>query len=259
MKKFTAYSSPICLTFFLTFVLLISCNRSQGQQKTFNSETEEFDLELPAMYTGTLPCADCPGLHYQLIIEENQFTEVSRYQDRSPGKFKETGTWKIYGDTLTLIGLENLILRRFLIEEENLTLLNLNNQRMTDNLADMYVLERTGNQESIREHHQKLAEQGFTFFAAGNEPFWSLKIDSLNQVIFETPDSSKNLGEANLPTIEDKVIFVASTNSTQLAFQVHDEYCQDSMSGYLFPQTVTATLQSSKVDTLRGCGLFLDN
>lgn len=258
MKKFTAYSSPICLTFFLTLVLLISCKQSQGQQKTSNSETEDFDLKLPVMYTGTLPCADCPGINYQLIIEEDQFTEISRYQDNSPGKFKETGTWKVNGDTLTLIGLENLILRRFLLEEEKLTLLNIKNQQVTGDLADMYVLERTGNQEPIREHHQELAEQGFTFFAAGNEPFWSLTIDSVNQVIFETPDSSKNLGEANLPTIEDKVIFVASTNSTQLAFQVHDEYCQDSMSGYLFPQTVTATLQQSKVDTLRGCGLFLN-
>lgn len=105
-----------------------------------------------------------------------------------------------------------------------------------------------------------MAEQGFTFFAAGNEPFWSLKIDSVNQLLFKTPHSSINFEKIIRSTTENEVIFDASTDSThQLSIKTQDKYCQDSMSGYLFSQTVTATLQSLEVDTLRGCGLFLDN
>jgi uncharacterized membrane protein len=160
---------------------------------------------------------------------------------------------------LTLIGLEELILKRFLFDETSLTLLNMNNEQITGNLADMYILERAGNQESIQKHHQRLADQGYTFFAAGNEPFWSIKIDSLNQMIFETPDSSKNFGEINRSSSNDKIVFETSADTTQITIQVKDQFCQDSMSGYLFSQTVTAVLEPSEMDTLRGCGLFLDH
>lgn len=259
MKK-SSYSLSLCLISCIVVVLLVSCNQPKNQHKSTLSETEELDLNLPAMYSGTLPCADCPGIDYQLILEENRFTEISHYQDRSAGNFEEKGTWKVNGDTLTLIGLEDLILKRFLVDESSLTLLDMNSQRVTGDLADMYVLERAGNQQSIREHHQKLAEQGFTFFAAGNEPFWSLKIDSLNRAMFETPDSSINFGEVNRSTLKNVIFLEASTDSTQhsIQIQVQEEYCQDSMSGYLFPQTVTATLHPSEVDTLRGCGIYLD-
>lgn len=255
MKKFTAFTPP---TFLLVLVLFvsISCNQPNNQQKTLSSETEQFDLNVPVMYTGTLPCADCPGINYQLILDEGQFTEISHYQDRSAESFEESGTWEIAGDTLTLVGSEDLILKRFLFEEDSLRLLDRNNQQITGSLSDMYVLDRVGDQESIQEHHQGLAEQRYTFFATGNEPFWSIKIDSLNQVMFESPEMKVDLGILDPSVIKSEMQFEISTDSTQLSVQITDEYCQDSMSGYLFPLTITATMQPSNVDSLKGCGLF---
>lgn len=58
---------------------------------------------------------------------------------------------------------------------------------------------------------------------------------------------------------EDEVLFEVSTDSTQISIRIQDEYCRDSMSGYLFPQTVEATFQTAEMDTLRGCALFLNN
>lgn len=266
MKKFTPFIPPIHLTFILAFSVLISCNQPENQQETpaietgqSTAESEQISLNLPALYTGTLPCADCPGINYQLIIKEEQFTEISHYQDRSTESFKETGSWETEGDTLTLRGEENLIIKRFLLADTSLTLLSRNNQKFTGDLADMYVLERTGNQESIRKHHNDLADQGYVFYATGNEPFWSLKIDSLNQVIFESPERKLSLGSVNTATIKNEMQFETSTDSTQLSVQIQDEYCQDSMSGYLFPLTIKATMQPSKVDSLKGCGLFLES
>lgn len=258
MKKFTSYSPSICLISCLIFVAFISCSQPQDQQENDHSETAQQNLDLPALYTGTLPCADCPGINYRLILEENRFTEISNYQDRSPGQFQETGTWKINGDTLTLIGLEDLILKRFLVADSTVTLLSMNNEQITGDLSDMYILDRTGNQNSIRKHHQDLSNKGFTFFAAGNEPFWSLKIDSFNQAIFETPESSINFGEVNRSSTDKEAVFEGSTDSTQITFQVRSDPCQDSMSGYLFPQTVTVSLQPFESDSLQGCGIFLD-
>lgn len=266
MKKFTPFKLPIHLTFILAFSVLVSCNQPENQQEMSADETElttsvseQVDWNLPTMYTGTLPCADCPGINYRLIIEEEQFTEISHYQDRSIESFEETGTWEIDGDTLTLRGRENLILKRFLVDESNLTLLSRTNQKITGDLADMYVLNRTGDQQSIEEHHRDLADRGYAFFATGNEPFWSIQIDSLDQLIFESPEKELNFGKINASTIRNEMQFETSTDSTQLSVQIRDEYCQDSMSGYLFPLIISVTMQPFPVDTLEGCGLFLDS
>lgn len=266
MNKFTLFIPPIQFIFIFAFSVMISCTQPENHQETTASgpaqstpAEEQIDIHLPALYTGTLPCADCPGIDYRLILEENKFTEISHYQERSAENFEENGEWEVDGDTLTLRGEEDLILKRFLIGESNLSLLNRNNQRITGDLADMYVLERTGDQESIRDHHQELANEGYAFYANGNEPFWSLTIDSLNQAVFESPERKINLGKVDLSTFKNEMRFEASTDSTQLSVQIKDEFCQDSMSGYLFPLTITATLQPSPVDSLQGCGLFIDS
>lgn len=265
MKNHTSFIPPIHLSILLFLLFWISCNQSENQQDKTVSKTEQsrltdeqIELELPALYTGTLPCADCPGINYQLIIEKGKFTEISHYQDRSVENLEEIGKWEIDGDTLTLRGEEDLILKRFLIDDSNLRLLNRNNQQITGDLAEMFVLDRAGNQPSIREHHKDLAHQGYTFYASGNEPFWSLKIDSLNQVIFESPKKEIKLGKVSIITIRSEMHFETATDSTQLFVQIQDTYCQDSMSGYLYPLTITAKMESSQADSLQGCGLFLE-
>lgn len=255
----TKPSFPAVFTLVLFGIcVLVTCNKGDDQQESNFPASTSVDLNLPAMYTGTLPCASCPGINYQLILEDGQFTEISVYQDRAPGRFEETGDWEISGDTLSLVDSEGSILKRFLADEESLTLLDKDNQQITGDLAEMYILEQTGNQTSIREHHQKLAEQGHTFFAAGNEPFWSLKVDSLNHLIFETPELSQNLGETDFLNTSGEIQLEAETNSTHISVHVRKSYCRDSMSGYLFPQTATAILQTADVDTLHGCGVFLN-
>lgn len=52
-------------------------------------------MPLPAAYTGKLPCADCPGINYQLnLLKQQRYTETLDYQDRS-ALFTERGTWQI--------------------------------------------------------------------------------------------------------------------------------------------------------------------
>ncbi|MDX1642441.1 MAG: copper resistance protein NlpE N-terminal domain-containing protein, partial [Balneolaceae bacterium] len=218
----------------------------------------QLGINLPAMYTGSLPCADCPSIRYSLIIDDSSFTEISIYDNDPNARFKKNGPWTVMGDTLSILDSENSPIKRFLVNEESLFLLDRENQEITGDLADKYTLERTGNQPSIREHHQKLASQGFKFFAGGNEPFWSVKMDSLNQLIFETPDSTQRFGRADSSKKGDQVSLSASTESRRLTIQSEDKYCQDSMNGYLFPQNVTLILQTTERDTLSGCGLFLN-
>lgn len=258
MKKTADFSYLILLLLSLAFFPFTTCEKNIQKEDQVSNESEEPDIKLPAMYTGTLPCADCPGINYRLIIENDRFTEISIYQDRSPGRFEETGNWQMRGDTLKLLQPDSTISKKFLLDQQKVTLLDADNQQITGDLADHYVLERTGDQRSIREHHQNLADRGFTFFANGNEPFWSVKIDSTNHIIFETPDTAQTFGSMDSTQANDSILLKAQTGSNQITVNASQIYCQDSMSGYLFPQTVTVYLQSAKTDTLTGCGLFLN-
>lgn len=241
--------------------ILTSCNQKKETETTSHSgvKTEQIDITLPAMYSGKLPCADCPNIRYRLIIEENKFTEISIYDNDPNARFEKIGDWEINGDTLSIFDSENSLIKRFLVNEKKLTLLDRENQEIKGDLSEMYVLERTGNQPSIREHHAKLADQGYTFYAGGNEPFWSLKIDSLNRLIFETPDSTRHFSDADSTKDGNTVVVKANSELGQITIQAGSNYCQDSMSGYLFPRQIKVIMQSAKQDTLTGCGTFLNS
>lgn len=57
---------------------------------------------LPATFIGDLPCADCPGVRYQLdLFPDHAFFSRMTYQERS-GTFDDIGTWEISKDGKTL-------------------------------------------------------------------------------------------------------------------------------------------------------------
>lgn len=262
MKK-TGYLQilPLFITAITFGLMFISCEMKQGNDLTpyTDQNPDQLDIYLPAMYTGTLPCADCPGIRYRLIIDDSSFTEISIYDNDPNARFEKSGAWNVNGDTLSILDSTRVPIKRFLVSEESLTLLDRENQKITGDLADMYTLERTGNQPAIREHHQELANQEFKFYAGGNEPFWSVKKDSLNNLIFETPDSTKHFSDADSTKEGNQIILKAVSESGQITIQATNNYCQDSMSGYLFPQTVFVILESARNDTLNGCGTFLNS
>ncbi len=53
---------------------------------------------LPATFTGVLPCADCPGIRYQLdLYPDHKFTSRMTYEERH-AKFDDSGHWKVSGN-----------------------------------------------------------------------------------------------------------------------------------------------------------------
>jgi len=251
----------ICLELTITLLLFAvfeGCNQPDRIQKTSNSQLQNSTIQLPAIFTGKIPCASCPGIEYQLFLGKKRFTETSIYQDRSTGEFKTTGTWNILSDTLILSDNTESVIKRFLVRDNSLILLSSNKQQISGAMTDLYLLERQRELESIHQHHQKLAVQGYKYFAAGNEPFWSLKIDSLHHAVFKTPDSQIEFEQMELPDTSNNVEIDLKQNNISLTISIQEDICRDSMSGYLFPQTVEVILQTIKPNTFKGCGLFLN-
>jgi len=247
----------------LTIALLLiavfeGCNQQERNMKTSNFQLQNSKFQLPAIYTGTIPCASCPGIDYQIILDNERFTEISIYQDRSAGEFKNTGTWKISSDTLILSDNTDSIIKRFLVRDDSLVLLKKDKQQISGPMSHFYILEREGELESIYQRHQNLAAQGYKYFAAGNEPFWSFRIVSLNHAVFETPESHIEFEQFELPASSKNIDIDLKQKNVRLTTSIREDICRDSMSGYLFPQTVEVILQTTRPNTFKGCGIFLN-
>ena len=68
-----------------------------------------FPVKLPASFTGTLPCADCPGMKYQLeFLEDGSYKLRTTYLEKGPDKkglsVDDAGAWQLvsYNKRVTL-------------------------------------------------------------------------------------------------------------------------------------------------------------
>jgi len=83
-------------TFILSIILFSSfaCN---GTAQTITLSN------LPASFTGTLPCADCPGIRYQLdLMPDKTFNSCMTYEERN-ASFGDHGHWRLSDDGKMLV------------------------------------------------------------------------------------------------------------------------------------------------------------
>jgi Uncharacterized lipoprotein NlpE involved in copper resistance len=102
-------------------------------------------LDYAGTYTGTLPCADCSGIDIELILKnDSDYTLKTTYkgkEDKGQNQFTKDGkyTWNTAGSIITL---NNDSSQQYQIGENMLIALDQNGQRMTGDLADMYILKK---------------------------------------------------------------------------------------------------------------------
>jgi copper homeostasis protein (lipoprotein) len=82
---------------------------------------------LPATFSGTLPCADCPGIDVHLnLLEEGVYFLRETYQDRDDGSFDDIGRYLLssHEDQLSLHGGREAPIRFAISTPDTLTLLD---------------------------------------------------------------------------------------------------------------------------------------
>lgn len=85
---------------------------------------------LPATFTGTLPCADCPGIHHQLTLYPDQvFALRMTYQSRS-AVVDDVGRWAVSSDRriLMLKGNRAAVMMFRLTSDQTLRLLTMDGE-----------------------------------------------------------------------------------------------------------------------------------
>lgn len=251
LDKKTAIIIVLCLAVFISIRLSIAFNQIS---KSAQEKAETAPVELPATYFGTIPCASCPGINYQLELTESSFTETMLYIDESDEPVVNRGDYIIRGDTLVMNPEGNGERNYVLLSDDHAVLLDQAGERITGELADNYILERSADEKSIHNHHNRLRSEGIDFVASGNEPFWSVQADFDNSIIYRTPES-----EISFPGFQpgSSTGWDLESDGHTLRISIEEEPCRDTMSGFLFTHAVTIQLDGE--NEMNGCGKFLDN
>jgi len=242
----------ITILVLLTVFILFRINTALKQMSSDDKQVSQSIENLPAVFTGVLPCADCPGIESTLVLNENSFEEFSHYRNRGNNLYQVDGTWTLTGDTLKLYRVEGELHKAFLYSRDQIKLLDQDLQPITGDLEEYYTLDRSLEQESIRSQHSELREDGVDFLASGNEPFWSVHINFDGQLLYKTPGS-----ETPYPFSEfEEIVENQNTiyNADEMRITITPEYCRDSMSGFLFTHRVEIQTNGQN---MTGCGRYL--
>ncbi|SKA12504.1 NlpE N-terminal domain-containing protein [Chitinophaga eiseniae] len=239
------------------FAALTACNNSQTTQNTADSTTGGHQTPVGSVthitgtYQGTLPCADCPGMDYQIsLFDDHTFTELVAYQGRGQGiAFTEKGTWQQINDSIVSIK-KKTDSSSFLASDSKLLVLDKQGKRIEGALASNYVL-RPVEGGDRRDLLAQKAGAGITFTATGNEPFWSLDLEA-RKILFRT--AAGDSVRASLPPARPNTDTLKVYTTPQLTITIRNTLCTDDMSGLMRPNTVEVKV---KEQTYHGCGEYL--
>lgn len=239
-----------CLIVFIIIRVNIAMNY---QDRPENSQSDA--IELPTAFTGTLPCADCPDIDYEIRLEEGQATEFSRYQERSPQHVSKTGIWDISGDTLVVHPDDPENQKIFRVTENSLLLLYKHGEEIPSDVAENHRLQRNTEFQSILDRHLELRNEGVKFVGTGNEPFWNFNVLEGDTLVYTTPEMELKSRSLDIQQHESGANYFAEFGSDQsIEINVQRQFCQDTMSGFMFTHAVTVT-KDGMVNT--GCGRYL--
>lgn len=126
-------------------ILVSACQQTPVHDTSApDGHTSKNALDWSGVYTGTLPCASCPGIKTRIVIHsDGQYSQDSHYLE-NPGVITETGhiKWDDQGRNITLISESNDEPSHYWVVENALVQLDQQQQKITGDLADHYRLEK---------------------------------------------------------------------------------------------------------------------
>ena len=146
----------------ITMLLLSACKNNAKknplEENLPTADNSKTSLDWNGVYKGILPCADCEGI--ETIIKLNKdfsYTKKLKYLGKeetfsiSKGKF----AWEDNGNIITL---EEDKPNAYRVGENQLFALDINNQRITGDLQELYILKKLSEEDLLFETYWKLVK-----------------------------------------------------------------------------------------------------
>ena len=119
-------------------------SEKQSSQTVPDTHSSQNSLDWAGTYSCTLPCASCPGIEMTLTLyQDRSYTMTTAYLDKnSPNSIDNKGNfrWNEAGNTITLENEEAP--NQYFVGENYIAKLDSNGERVTGDLADMYILKK---------------------------------------------------------------------------------------------------------------------
>lgn len=239
--------------FILSSSLAFSCSSNQQQEQAVIQQ------QVLGTYEGTLPCADCEGIEFQLILRGDAHYESSSvYLGKNEIPLVDSGTWNIADDSIVVLDQHTDNQQNYTVEANgNLRMLDQEKHIITGPLADHYILRPTQPEDTLPaiSTYRNKRRSGVDFIAMGNEPGWTLDVDfdnimyfkSINgdSISFPTPDAEEN---------GKKQTFETDTDAGSFKISIIEEPCSDNMSGEEFTHAVYVVTDKQE---FQGCGRYI--
>lgn len=250
---------------FLAFLFITACQAQRESRNEIKEAPAELKSQVVGTWQGTLPCADCEGIDYQLVLNpDGGYNERLDYLGKSDENFTASGKWIVSTDSVVRLDEEEKTGHHsFVFSNGQLEVLELEEQRIDTELNAAYKLQKSGGQTDI---WTQKAQRGVDFVAMGNEPSWSLEIDFEKSMIFTSlnePDTVVTPVPAGLQSGKiTATSYTAETENGVLSLTISEEACTDAMSGEGFDYKVTVSAKSMDMRNAleySGCGRYLSD
>lgn len=248
-----------------------------GACSTDNNADNNLPDPLIGTWYGTLPCADCEGIRYEITFSEGgKFVDGMQYLGRSSNIINASGGYEIT-DGVVALDKPTEGYRYLTGHRDGLLMLDKNGGVIEGGTASLYILRKrdeataseprmtpaprsaesaksgqsntqtssseTDEAKSARmNRNMKKWDDGVNFHAYGNEPNWYLDLKFEESMTFESMDDlniSTPMGTpADVNDAESTQKYRAETESSTLIVTMTFEECVDQMSGEKFDYSV---------------------
>jgi len=105
-----------------------------------------------------------------------------------------------------------------------------------------------------RDIWQEKKAQGLVLYGVGNEPFWSLEVNSNDTISFRLADWEQALKLKRKETLssKDTTVYLAQNDSAQIKLMVLPYFCSDGMSDFTYQNKILVKYNNQ---TYSGCGV----
>lgn len=140
-----AIATPTMKYLKAAFIFIVATSACEMKKLRYSYVANDAPLTQAASgsWAGVLPCADCAGIKYYLLLSENgEFREETVYQDESENLFITEGQWNIREDSVITLEHDG-IHRKLRYYPKNLKVLDQSGSEIRSSFPDKYFLKRT--------------------------------------------------------------------------------------------------------------------
>jgi heat shock protein HslJ len=227
--------------------LYIGCSGAKPQYQT-----------VTGVYRGTLPCADCPGIHLTVRLSPDKTAErTMEYIDHTDRSNWMDGWWELNADGLITVYPREGEITYYRAMKNAIQMLDRNGKEIKTKEPEKYILPLYANDSMlVLDYWQNQFLRGTAFSARGSDPAWALDIDPYEMTVFRTQGKPYYFGPpAESYTDKNGQTYYKSVNENDsVIFKLIKSDCSDDITGQKYRYNVTVTKGDH---TYTGCGKYL--